>query len=241
MLGIVGLVVCPLCAPFAWVMGSKAEKAVDASGGHLSGRGEATAGKILGIVTCALYAIGIVLLMLLSIGGLAIATGGGLATRVAGHLAALPLSALVFLNLLLLLGLYKSVATLVLGSKLHDSTIIEPAPAPVRAWPRLATWLSALGFRVANSALASRNRATARAHAALHGATLRPRRMARGVTNSLEGLAMGAAERAEGWLGAVGTRVEHAAHILVDRLAALAHCLPRWRHREPTSDPAFRP
>jgi len=62
-LGIVGLVVCPLCAPFAWVMGSKAEKAVDASGGHLSGRGEATAGKILGIITCALYALGIVLLI----------------------------------------------------------------------------------------------------------------------------------------------------------------------------------
>ena len=71
-LGIVGLVVCPLCAPFAWVMGSKAEKAVDASGGHLSGRGEATAGKILGIVTCALYALGIVLLIVL------IAVGAGL-------------------------------------------------------------------------------------------------------------------------------------------------------------------
>ena len=50
MLGIIGVVVCQLCAPFAWAMGRKAERLVDASGGTLGGRGEATAGKILGII-----------------------------------------------------------------------------------------------------------------------------------------------------------------------------------------------
>ena len=56
-LGILGLVLCPLCAPFAWALGRKAELDVDASGGMLTGRGEATAGKILGIVTCVLYGL----------------------------------------------------------------------------------------------------------------------------------------------------------------------------------------
>ncbi|MEY2512862.1 MAG: hypothetical protein QOJ89_220 [bacterium] len=68
-LGIVGMVFCPLCAPFAWVMGRKAEQQVDASGGTLSGRGEATAGKVLGIVSCCLSVLLIVLfVMLLAIG-----------------------------------------------------------------------------------------------------------------------------------------------------------------------------
>ena len=49
-LGILGIVLCQLCAPFAWSLGRKAERQVDASGGTLGGRGEATAGKILGII-----------------------------------------------------------------------------------------------------------------------------------------------------------------------------------------------
>lgn len=64
-LGIVGLVFCPLVAPFAWFLGRKAERLVDASNGTLSGRGEATAGKILGIVACVLMIVGIVLLIVL--------------------------------------------------------------------------------------------------------------------------------------------------------------------------------
>ena len=51
-LGIVGIVFCPRCVLFAWVLGRKAEQQVDDSGGTLSGRGEATAGKVLGIVSC---------------------------------------------------------------------------------------------------------------------------------------------------------------------------------------------
>lgn len=60
-LGIVGIIFCPLAAPFAWYYGRRAERLVDASGGVLDGRGEATAGKILGIVSCVLVTIAIVL------------------------------------------------------------------------------------------------------------------------------------------------------------------------------------
>lgn len=58
-LGILGIVICPLCAPFAWALGRKAELQVDSSGGMLTGRGEATAGKILGMIGCALVILGI--------------------------------------------------------------------------------------------------------------------------------------------------------------------------------------
>ena len=50
MLGILGLIACPICGPIAWSLGHRAEQEVDASGGTLSGRGIATAGKVLGIV-----------------------------------------------------------------------------------------------------------------------------------------------------------------------------------------------
>jgi len=49
-LGILSVVLCPLCGPVAWVLGRKAEQEVDASGGRIGGRGLGTAGKILGIV-----------------------------------------------------------------------------------------------------------------------------------------------------------------------------------------------
>jgi hypothetical protein len=70
-LGIIGVVLCSLCAPFAWKLGKDAEAAVDASGGGLGGRGLATAGKILGMVGTALLVLGILLLVvLLAVGGL---------------------------------------------------------------------------------------------------------------------------------------------------------------------------
>ncbi|HKF81274.1 MAG TPA: hypothetical protein VKB17_10660 [Thermoleophilaceae bacterium] len=62
-LGIVGLVLCGIAAPFAWWQGQSAERAIDASGGTLGGKGMATTGKILGIV-------GTVILGLLVIGGI---------------------------------------------------------------------------------------------------------------------------------------------------------------------------
>jgi hypothetical protein len=62
-LGIIGIVFCPLCAPVAWALGRKAERLVDGSGGTLGGRGEATAGKVLGIIGTVLIVIGVVLLI----------------------------------------------------------------------------------------------------------------------------------------------------------------------------------
>ncbi|MFP5363388.1 MAG: DUF4190 domain-containing protein [Thermoleophilia bacterium] len=49
-LGVLGIVLCPICAPIAWSLGRTAEREIDASGGRLDGRGLATAGKITGII-----------------------------------------------------------------------------------------------------------------------------------------------------------------------------------------------
>ena len=52
-LGILGLVVCGVLAPFAWVMGNRVVREIDASNGQLGGRSTANAGRICGIVgTC---------------------------------------------------------------------------------------------------------------------------------------------------------------------------------------------
>jgi len=54
-LGIVGLVVCGLAAPFAWTMGNRVIAEIDASNGQLGGRSTANAGRICGIIgTCIL-------------------------------------------------------------------------------------------------------------------------------------------------------------------------------------------
>ncbi len=50
MLGILGLVILPLLSPFAWVIGGKAVREIDASQGALGGRQSAQIGYVLGIV-----------------------------------------------------------------------------------------------------------------------------------------------------------------------------------------------
>jgi hypothetical protein len=50
-LGICGLVLCQVLGPFAWSMGSKALKEIDASGGQLGGRDMVNVGRILGMVS----------------------------------------------------------------------------------------------------------------------------------------------------------------------------------------------
>lgn len=75
-LGILGVVLCQLCAPFAWFMGKKAERLVDASGGRLAGRGEATAGKILGIIGTVFLAFYVVVLVLVFVAGVSFLTLG---------------------------------------------------------------------------------------------------------------------------------------------------------------------
>ncbi|MBC9227376.1 DUF4190 domain-containing protein [Aeromicrobium sp. zg-636] len=49
-LGILGLIVCGALAPFAWVMGNRVVAEIDANPGVYEGRGEAQAGRILGII-----------------------------------------------------------------------------------------------------------------------------------------------------------------------------------------------
>lgn len=58
-LGILGLVCCSFLAPVAWIMGQKAVREIDASGGALAGRGEAKAGQILGIVGTVVFVLAI--------------------------------------------------------------------------------------------------------------------------------------------------------------------------------------
>ena len=79
-LGILGILLCPLCAPVAWGLGRKAERLVDASGGTLGGRGEATAGKILGMIGVAFIVIGIVAFIVLVAIGSSVDTSSGTST-----------------------------------------------------------------------------------------------------------------------------------------------------------------
>ena len=70
-LGIIGIVLCQVCGPFAWWQGKQAEDAIAAAPGSYGGKGLATAGKILGIVGTVLlgfwilFAIGYVLIIIL--------------------------------------------------------------------------------------------------------------------------------------------------------------------------------
>ncbi|GGD21005.1 DUF4190 domain-containing protein [Nocardioides daphniae] len=66
-LGIIGLgslvIACGIglvLSPFAWVMGSKAVKEIDASNGQLGGRDQARAGQIMGIIGSVILVLGII-------------------------------------------------------------------------------------------------------------------------------------------------------------------------------------
>lgn len=72
-LGILGIVICQLLAPFALVIGRNSLKEIDASGGGLGGRGKAQAGFICGI-------IGTVLLALVAVGVVIAVVAGGSST-----------------------------------------------------------------------------------------------------------------------------------------------------------------
>jgi drug/metabolite transporter (DMT)-like permease len=75
-LGIVGLICCGFVAPFAWIMGKKAVDEIDASQGRLGGRGQAQAGKILGLVGTVLLVLGVLFFILAAItGGLSFEVG----------------------------------------------------------------------------------------------------------------------------------------------------------------------
>lgn len=75
-LGILGIVVCGILAPIAWSIGGKAVREIDANPAAYSGRGEANAGRIMGIVgTCILIFWVVALLGLLALGTAASASG----------------------------------------------------------------------------------------------------------------------------------------------------------------------
>ncbi len=63
-LGILGIVLCQLVAPFAWSMGKKTLDEIDASQGQVGGRGAAQAGYILGIVGTVLLGLGIIFIII---------------------------------------------------------------------------------------------------------------------------------------------------------------------------------
>ncbi|MBV9832314.1 MAG: DUF4190 domain-containing protein [Marmoricola sp.] len=61
-LGIVGVVCCGFIAGIpALILGKQAQREIDASGGAQSGRGMATAGFVLGIISCVFGVLGVIL------------------------------------------------------------------------------------------------------------------------------------------------------------------------------------
>ena len=63
-LGILGLVMCQIAAPFAWSIGKRTLAEIDASGGRLGGRSQAQAGYILGIIGTALLGLALAFLLI---------------------------------------------------------------------------------------------------------------------------------------------------------------------------------
>lgn len=77
-LGILGIVVCGILAPFAWNIGGKELAAIDAGRRPPENRGTANAGRILGIVGTVLLGIGLLVgLFFLLFGTIAAVTSGG--------------------------------------------------------------------------------------------------------------------------------------------------------------------
>lgn len=59
-LGIIGLVACGVAGPFAWSIGNKELRAIDAGRRSPENRGMANAGKILGIISTVLLVLAVV-------------------------------------------------------------------------------------------------------------------------------------------------------------------------------------
>ena len=66
-LGILGLVLCGVLAPFAWQMGNRVLREIDASQGQLGGRSSASAGRIMGIIGTALLVFSLVILLVVGL------------------------------------------------------------------------------------------------------------------------------------------------------------------------------
>lgn len=60
-LGILGIVTCPILGPFAWVMGNRALAEIDADPGRYSNRGLVNGGRICGIAGTVIIGVYLVL------------------------------------------------------------------------------------------------------------------------------------------------------------------------------------
>ena len=63
LLGILGMAVCQVIAPFAWIKGARVKREIDESGGKLAGRSQVQIGYVLGIVgtvLLGLYVVGFI-------------------------------------------------------------------------------------------------------------------------------------------------------------------------------------
>lgn len=67
-LGILGIVICGILAPFAWVMGNRELEAIDSGKRPPENRGTANAGRILGIIGTVLLGLGVIVLLFLLAG-----------------------------------------------------------------------------------------------------------------------------------------------------------------------------
>lgn len=73
-LGILGLVLCQVLSPIAWVMGNRVVREIDAAHGQVGGRSQANAGRICGIVGTALIGVYLLVGVVLVIGLIATAS-----------------------------------------------------------------------------------------------------------------------------------------------------------------------
>ncbi|MFB9315636.1 hypothetical protein [Nocardioides plantarum] len=62
-LGILGLVLCQVLSPVAWVLGGRTLREIDASGGRYGGRGTVNAGRICGIVGTIILVLSLLLVV----------------------------------------------------------------------------------------------------------------------------------------------------------------------------------
>lgn len=79
-LGILGVVLCQVIAPFAWSMGKRTLNEIDASQGRLGGRGAAQAGYVLGIVGTVLLGLSLVFILIYVIGMVAFFSTSGVSS-----------------------------------------------------------------------------------------------------------------------------------------------------------------
>jgi hypothetical protein len=80
-LGILGVVLCSLAAPFAWRIGKQTVREIDDSHGQLGGRGAAQAGYVLGIIGTVLLGLYVLVIVaaigLVVVGGVVSSTSSG--------------------------------------------------------------------------------------------------------------------------------------------------------------------